>query len=153
MQFDEFFTEQDDIDPWGVPATLRTDLLNMLRAGPLLEDDDLGTAVALTRLVYRELEAFGTDSSNRLNDAEIELAQRALKATLERHGITLDLPWRDFSGFYSYWVRNEAKGSWQARRDILTGFFEPVREELDRLEDARFRAVLAQPVSPRHDTG
>lgn len=153
MQLDELFTEQDDVDPIGMPATLRTDLLAALRSGPIPDDDDLATAISLTRLVHGELTAYGTDGNHRLSDQEIELAQRALRATLGRHGITLNLPWRDFNGFRSFWIQKDARGSWQARRDILAGIFEPVFTELDRLEDAQFRRVLAEPVSPHHKTG
>lgn len=138
MRVDDLFSEQDDVDPFGMPAALRADLLTSLRSGPLPDDDDLATAVSLTRLVHGELTAFGTDGHHRLTDEEIELAQRALRATLGRQGITLNLPWRDFNGFRSYWIQKDARGSWQARRDILAELFEPVFTELDRLEEAQF---------------
>ncbi len=79
----------------------------------------------------------------------------AVRATLARHGINLDLPWRDFSGFRSYWINRGATGSggWQARRDILGKFFGPVFAELDRLEDAAFASVVAEGVSPASGTG
>lgn len=153
MDAEALFTDPDGVDPFGVPATLRTDLLTTLRSGPIPDDDDLATAIALTRLVHGELTAFGTDGNHRLSDQEIELAQRALRATLGRHSITLNLPWRDFNGFRSYWIQKDARGSWQARRDILASFFEPVFTELDRLEEAQFRGVLAEPASPHHKTG
>lgn len=51
-----------DADPWDPPALkLRTDLLDQLRAGSVVPGhDDLSSALALTRLVRAELEAFGT---------------------------------------------------------------------------------------------
>lgn len=153
MEPDDLFTDQDDVDPFGSPAKLRIDLIKALRTGPIPDDDDLVTAVTLTRLVHGELTAFGTDGNNRLDDQEIEFCQRALRATLGRHGVKLDLPWRDFNGFRSYWIQNDARGSWQARRDLLAGYFEPVWAELDRLEETQFRAVLAEPISPHHRTG
>ena len=55
--------------------------------------------------------------------------------------------------FKAYWLRNNASGSWQARRNIIAEFFDPVQDELDRREDAEFRAVLAEPVSPNTATG
>lgn len=73
--------------------------------------------------------------------------------TLGRVGITLDLPWRNFATFRSYWLRNDCSGSWQARRDLLENIFEPVQTELDRQEEAQFRAVLAEAVSPHTKTG
>ncbi|MFJ2757497.1 hypothetical protein ACIO3S_17985 [Nocardioides sp. NPDC087217] len=153
MEPDDLFTDQDEVDPFGSPATLRSDLIKALRSGPIPDDNDLATAVALTRLVHGELTAFGTDGNNRLDDEEIELCQRALRATLGRHGVMLNLPWRDFNGFRSFWIQKGARGSWQARRDLLAGYFEPVWAQLDHLEEAQFRAVLAEPVSPHHRTG
>lgn len=32
MDVDDLFTEQDDVDPFGMPATLRIDLLTTLRS-------------------------------------------------------------------------------------------------------------------------
>ncbi|MCT2100163.1 hypothetical protein M3E00_16500 [Dietzia cinnamea] len=127
--------------------------MTRIRTSPIAGEDDVSCAIALTRLVWDELEAYGTAGGERLKDAEIELAHRALKAVLERIGITLSLPWRNFSGFRSYWLKNDGYGSWQARRDLLGKFFEPVQEELDRQEEALFRAVVAEAVSPQTRTG
>lgn len=154
MKQDAFFTEADSSDPWGSPTTqLRTDLLNQLRAGPVVGIDDLEAATALVTLVWDELQAYGTSGGQRLSDDEIALAQRALTTTLSRVGIELDLPWRNFTTFRSHWLRHGCTGSWQARRDLLEEFFEPVRLELDRQEEAQFRANLADPVSPHSKTG
>ena len=132
------------------------DVIKNLIAGPLTGDDDLATAVALATLVHSELEDFGTAGQNqRLDSDQIAIAQRALKATLARHDINLNLPWRDFSGFRSYWISRGAAGSggWQARRDILSKFFGPVFAELDRLEDAAFASTVAEGVTPASGTG
>lgn len=154
MHVDDFFEEEADPGAWGTPTlTVRKDLLTRIRTSPIAGEDDLSCAIALTRLVWDELETYGTAGGERLKDAEIELAQRALKAVLERIGITLSLPWRNFSGFRSYWLKNDGYGSWQARRDLLGKFFEPVQEELDRQEEAEFRAVVAEAVSPQTRTG
>lgn len=125
-------------------------------AAPLADDDELETAISLTRLVHAELEEFGTSAEvQRLDNDQIAVAQRALSATLGRQGIELNLPWRDYNSFRSYWINQGASGGggWQARRDILAGFFDSVFVELDRLEDARFAASLADPVSPAGRTG
>lgn len=157
MQVDDFFIEaHDSDDPWGVGSPklfLRADLLNSLRSGPLPDEDDLSTAIALTRLVHGELESYGTDGTERLNNDEISVAQRSLRVTLERRGIRLSLPWRDYSTFRGYWLRNEASGSRQARRDILSTFFDPVFEQLYQLEEAAFSAGTAVAVSPHTGTG
>ncbi|KZE98969.1 hypothetical protein A2J04_15160, partial [Rhodococcus sp. EPR-279] len=58
-----------------------------------------------------------------------------------------------YTTFRTYWMRNDCAGSWQARRDLLERFFEPVQEELDRQEEAQFRAVLVEGVSPHSSMG
>lgn len=154
---DDFFEETESINTWtGEPTTttkLRRDFLNELRAGPVAGTDDLDAAIALTHLVWDELIAFGTGGGNTLDDKDLTLAQRALAETLSRVGITLTFPWRDFTTFKSHWVRNGCSGSWQARRDLLENLFAPVQAELDRQEDAQFRAVNAEAVSPHTNTG
>jgi hypothetical protein len=154
---DDFFEETETISPWTNSATttikLRTDLLNELRAGPVAGTDDLDAAIALTHLVWDDLIAFGTAGGNTLDDKELTLAQRALTAMLSRIGIKLTFPWRDFSTFKAHWVRNGCSGSWQARRDLLEDLFAPVQAELDRQEDAQFRVVNAEAVSPHTKTG
>jgi hypothetical protein len=144
-----------DGDPWDHPPTvkLRTDLLDQCRAGPVAGHDDLSCAIVLTRLVRAELEAFGTGGGERLEDTEVALAQRTLRAVLQRLAIDLALPWRDFGGFRSYWLKNNASGSYQARRDLIEQFFGPVQDALDEREDVEIRAVLAEAVSPRPGTG
>lgn len=154
MRTDDLFAETGTRDPWGTPqVALDADLVASLRAGPLEGEDDLSAAIALTRLAHDEFEAYGTSGGERLTEDQIELVQRSLRATLERHDITLNLPWRNFSSLRTYWVQNDCKGSWQARRDLLGKFFGPVRDELDRLEEVQFRAVLAEAVSPHEGTG
>jgi hypothetical protein len=154
---DDFFEEIESVSPWTNSATtttkLRRDLLNELRAGPVARVDDLDAAIALTHLVWDDLIAFGTSGGNTLDDKEIALAQRALTATLARIGIALSFPWRDFSTFKAHWVRNGCYNSWQARRDLLNELFAPVQAELDRQEDAQFRVVNAEAVSPHTKTG
>ncbi|PQM50314.1 hypothetical protein C5U48_20770 [Mycolicibacter virginiensis] len=154
---DDFFEETETISPWTSEPTIKTklrkDFLNDLRAGPVAGTDDLDAAVALTHLVWDELIAFGTSGGNTLDDKELTFAQRALTATLSRVGIALTFPWRDFNTFKAHWVRNGCSGSWQARRDLLEALFAPVQAELDRQEEAQFRAVNAEAVSPHTKTG
>ncbi|MCB0927140.1 MAG: hypothetical protein KDB70_04275 [Mycobacterium sp.] len=154
---EDFFEETETTSPWSseptVTTNLRKELLNELRAGPAAGTDDLDAAIALTHLVWDDLIAYGTGGGETLDDKQIALAQRALTATLGRLGIKLDLPWRDFTSFRSYWLRNDGYGSWQTRRDLLEKFFAPVQTELDRQEEAQFRAVNAEAVSPHTKTG
>lgn len=154
---DDFFEETETASPWTsepvMKTQLRKDFLNELRAGPVAGTDDLDVAIALTHLVWDDLIAFGTDGGNSFDDAELTLAQRALAATLSRIGITLSFPWRDFTTFKAHWLRNGCSGSWQARRDLLNELFAPIQAELDRQEEAQFRAMNAEAVSPRTKTG
>lgn len=158
VQIDDFYTEPTVTasDPWGPSVSkseFKIELLDRLRSGPLPDDDDLETAISLTRIVRGDLEKYGTSGGQEFTDGEIELAQRTLSAVLARHGIIFRLPWRNFSDFHTYWNQHEGYGSWQRRRDILNEFFGPVRTELDRLEDAAFHAVAAEAVSPHGTTG
>lgn len=63
------------------------------------------------------------------------LALQALEAVIWRLlGIPLNPPFRNFTTFRSYWIREGASGhgGWQARRDIVEGLLDPFRQELTR---------------------
>lgn len=154
---DDFFDEVADPNgPWGAPVTtktFKTALMLQLAKGPILGDDALSTAIALIRLVHREFEAYGTDSSNQLSDEESREAHRALRFVLQRQGIAFKPPWRDFTSFRSHWLSNDASGSWQARRDILDEYFRPALDALEEAEERAFRGDLATGISPRGELG
>lgn len=100
-------------------------------------------------------QAYGTNGSQEFTDEDSRVALRALRLVLERHGVEFRPPWRDFGSFRSHWIAVGALGTggWQARRDLLAQWWDPVLETLDRAEEAGFRAELAQAVSPRAKTG
>jgi hypothetical protein len=151
---DDFFAESTEPDAWGsLTAELRVDLLGLLQVGPVPGIEDLDVAIALIGLVWDELKACGTDGATRLDDEQIALAQRALKATLHRLDVNLEFPWRDFDSFKTHWIEHGCSGSWRARRLLLEGFFGPVQQRLDRLEEEQFRAVNAEAVSSHAKTG
>lgn len=127
-------------------------MVDSLRRKPLSDLDDVEAALGLVDLVREELEAYGTSGGERINDHEIGLAIRALHAVLTRLSIEFELPFRDFTRFRSYWNRNGAYGSYQARRDIIDGLFDPLTAQLFRLEEASLHE-LAEPTSPRQETG
>jgi hypothetical protein len=157
MLIEELFAPSDTTSWLGDPVDEpRMDVICNLGSGPIAGDNDLESAMSLTRLVHAELEEFATNQSvERLTNDQISVAQRSLRSVLERHGIRLALPWRDYTTFRAYWISEGASGagSWQARREMLAGLFGPVFAELDKLEDAHFSSTLVDPISPSSGTG
>ncbi|MDP3984775.1 MAG: hypothetical protein Q8Q52_07230 [Acidimicrobiia bacterium] len=153
MDIDDFFIESPP-GPFGPGSTrLNTDRLTDLRKGPVPGHADIDVAQALSQLVHQDLVLYGTSGGATLDNPGMQLALRAMRAVGERLGIDVSVPFRDFDGFYAYWIREGAKGSWQARRDLLSEIFEPMWAELDRLEDTMLAGGLAEAVSPRAATG
>ncbi|WP_228709161.1 abortive infection family protein [Amycolatopsis keratiniphila] len=147
MRATDFFLEAEagfDFEGDFIRPELNEDLIKALRAGPLEDVADVSAAIGLLDLVHDELESYGTDGSQDLNDPQIELAIRTLETVTARAGVPLEVPFRDFTRFRNYWSRNGAHGSWQARRDILDELFEPARAKLAQVEarplDARLPA-------------
>jgi hypothetical protein len=65
----------------------------------------------------------------------LRVALQALEAIIWRLlGMPLNPPFRNFTTFRSYWIREGASGhgGWQARRDIVEGLLDPFRQELTR---------------------
>ncbi|MFI6816103.1 hypothetical protein ACIBG7_27115 [Nonomuraea sp. NPDC050328] len=112
-------------------------LVDQLRQKPLDGTSDLDAAFGLATLAHDELVAFGTSGDQNLEDQDIALVLRSLRAVLRRLGTTLDLPFRDFKGFHGYWSANDMSGpgGWGARRGYLQGAFEPIFRQLGELED------------------
>ena len=132
---------------------LNHELLERVRAGVYNDRSDVEVAAALLRLAHDELEAYGTDGKQRTDERGIRLILRTSQRLLKRLGVVLDLPFSDYRRFRSYWVANDGHGSWQARRDILNEFFEPVHVQLAELEDDELGSVLAKPVTSHPGTG
>jgi len=162
MRPDEFFVKHKrqvlleefgwDESVYEVQDDLDEDLLTDLRRGPLPHQDDVAVALGLTQLVHEDLERFGTGGGERLDDRQMAEVLRTLRAVLGRLNVEFDLPFRNLSMFRSYWLKRDASGSWQKRRDLLEELFEPLHLRLIRLEESLFEA-LADPVSPRAGTG
>jgi hypothetical protein len=151
----DFFTEVPSDDIFlGPSRVIKEELLTKLRRAPLADHDDLEVAVPLARLVHEDLEKYGTGGGNDMDDDQMREALQALRATVLRLGLNdFDVPFRDFSTFYSYWIGNGAKGSYQARRDLLAPIFEPLHDQLADMEQAALTSSLAKPVSPHARTG
>jgi hypothetical protein len=124
----------------------RRDLAKLCRAGPLEGIPDIAVAVLLARIVHDELENYGTSGGEVLSDEDMRMALQALRALAERLGVAgFDPPFRDFTNFRSWWIRNGAKGSWQARRDVLEQLFDPLHDSLADLESEALSATLITP--------
>jgi len=79
----------------------------------------------LARLIHDELEKYGTDGGVELVEGEMRQALLALRAVVDRLGVqNFDPPFRDYSTFRGWWIRQGARGSWQARRDLLVAIFD-----------------------------
>jgi hypothetical protein len=84
------------------------------------------------------MERYGTNGQIELTEQGMREALLALRAVVDRIGVAgFDVPFRDFGTFRSWWLRSNAYGSWQARRDLLNGIFDSLHDELARLESAR----------------
>lgn len=145
MRAADFFLEMEpgfDFEGEFIPPVLNEDLVKALRAGPLDGIADVSAAIGLLDLVHDQLDRWGTNGSQELSDPQIELAIRTLETVTTRVGVALQVPFRDFTRFRNYWVRNGAHGSWQARRDILDELFEPVRSGLVQIESRPLDARL-----------
>ncbi|MGX1792257.1 hypothetical protein ACWIDW_04860 [Microbacterium sp. NPDC055312] len=155
MRADDFYNRSSDTDPWGSAATpqLNEPLLQQAASGPLGETSDVELAAALAHFVHSEFELYGTSGSSLSRD-DSALMATTLTRVLQRLGISdFSLPFRDFEGFRSYWLRNDGYGSWQARRDILNGLFDPLHEQLERREAATLEWTLASGISPHPVVG
>lgn len=156
MRFDDFFGEVlDSASPWGPSRTaaIRIDLVRQLADSPLPGDDPLSTAIALTQFVRGQYQSFGTDGKQLINDVESREVLRSLRAVLRRQGVEFDPQWSDFPSFRTYWNAHEGRGSWQARRDMLSKLFDPVLEALEMTQDRASENEVARPVSPRSELG
>ena len=128
---EEFFLDSGPIGQ----RILNRDFLERIRLGEDIDRSDVDVAVALVRLAHDELEAYGTDGTQRTSDDEIRRVLQTCRRVLKRIGISFDLPFSDFRRFRSHWLANGGYGSWQARRDILNALFEPVHRQLAHRED------------------
>ena len=127
---------------------LRTDLLAELRKGPSVLANDLDVSLDLLNLASMELEKYGTDGTNTLDDTQIELVIKTFRSVLRRLDIELALPFRNFTTFRNYWLNEKMSGTggWNARRQAVEILFRTTRNALDALEEDRLTKPLTNPV-------
>jgi hypothetical protein len=143
MRVSDFFREEEDpgwdlkgVDPWKrMRMVLDTDAIDRLRSGPLESAADAEATYSLAQLAHEELVAYGTDGSQRLDDAEIAAVLRSLRVVLKRNRVDFNPPFRDFRGFQRYWSTNgmSGPGGWGARRGYLNDLFSPIFSAIEEL--------------------
>ena len=108
------------------------DLLRRIHSGSPAHLDEISVAIKLLRTVQDEFERFGTDGTQAFTNDDSREALLSLQMCCRRLGFSnLFWPFRDFSSFRSWWISNGARGSWQARRDLLEGVFGEIAVALD----------------------
>lgn len=163
MRLADFFVETEIIAseedfsfglPVGPTRQVNDELFDELRRRPLVDKSDLEVAVALARLVHDELQAYGTGGGTELNDEQMRAASQTLHAVVRRLGMEgFKVPFRDFTSFHDWWVKNGAYGSWQARRELLSGIFDSLHDPLADMELEALESSLVDPISPHSRTG
>lgn len=155
MRPDDFFIDDDVPGAFGVPSRyLDVELLARLRRGPIPNREDIEVGVPLARLVHDDLERYGTSGDPEMTEQGIREALLALRAVVDRLGIAdFEVPFRDFGTFRSWWLKNDAYGSWQSRRDLLSGIFDSLHDRLADMEQQALTSSLVDPISPHARTG
>lgn len=153
MRPDDFF--ESTPGPWGGPEfQVNRTLLETLRSSPVDGLQDVDAAAALALMVHQELESYGTGGSPSLEDVDMRLALRTLHRVLERLDVDSSaISFRDLTTFKSYWKQKGATNNYQARRDLLGSIFEPIHDELARIEERALDATLADPITEHAGTG
>ncbi|HEX5174241.1 MAG TPA: hypothetical protein VFV91_08875 [Gaiellaceae bacterium] len=155
MRPDDFFVEDAVPGEFGSASRyLNVELLGAIRRGSVADHEDIELAVPLARLVHDDLERYGTSGGTEMTEEGIREALLALRAVVDRVGVSdFEVPFRDFGTFRSWWLKNNAYGSWQARRDLLSGIFDPLHDQLADLEQHALTSSLVESVSPHARTG
>ncbi len=155
MRPDEFFYDSEGLNEDGmIEPVFDLDLVDRLRTSSVSEGADVELAVSLALLIDDELQAYGTDSSQRMSNEDMRRALRSLRGVLMRLGVDdAGIQFRDFNTFRTFWEAEGAWGSWQARRVLVNKIFGPIHDELGRLEQQAITSALVEPISPHARTG
>jgi hypothetical protein len=153
-QADLFFVEVADAFVGSSTESFRRGLVQQAAKGQLPDTDDLEVADVLVRLAHTELSSFGCGGTPRLDDDDMQLVLQACIAVCGRLGVDFPrLPFRNLSGFKTYWRSEGMSYSYEARRSYLERVFRPLQDELFRLSALSPNDRLLDPVSPRGGTG
>lgn len=141
-------------DMAGLPTRrANVELMERIGAGTHGAAGDAEATLALAEQVVSDLTAFGTAGGGELHPSEMRVAIRALKLACRRLGVTLTIPFQDYDTFKNYWVKNGARGSWQARRALIGSLFEEPLEQLGRLASGTSPEVHEVALSALEDSG
>lgn len=145
-------------DPWGGAGTISrervdADTFDNVRQGKLPGISDEDAAEDLLAFVFDDLTAFCTGGGEVMSNDEMRRAISGLNAVMTRIGIQLEIPFRDFSSFRAYWLRNDEYNSWQARREIVDRIFRDPLASVMAARDRSLSATLIDPISPHAVTG
>ena len=90
--------------------------VDSLTKDSIIGDNDLDSAMGLTRAIRGEYESYGTNQAQvTVTDEQSHDAWRSLRLVLLRHGVLFRPPWSDFTSFKEDWQDHDGYGSWQAR--------------------------------------
>jgi len=131
------------------PNHLNTDLINDLAQKPHHKYSELEVAKTLLELLRDEFVAFGTNGKNHLGNDEVKMVLRTAKIVLDRNSFPqIDLPFRDFDGFYDYWRKEDmvGGGSWATRRGYIHDQFNPIITKIEDRIDAQYFTEISSPV-------
>ncbi|WP_157641334.1 abortive infection family protein [Longispora albida] len=146
MRADDLFEPNDFAGAWGQQQEqLKVDLLERLRRAPDPAHSDLEVSEALVVLLHREFMAYGTDGGQRLDDHNMRLAVRATLAVCARIGVSVKLPWHDFTSFRSYWIAHDGHGSWAARRQMVGEAFDSALARILFLQERADTGTVVTP--------
>jgi hypothetical protein len=153
----DFWVPSETFTAWGprMVEVVDTARLTALISGPDSDHSDLDVALALMDLVRDDFQLSGTSGGERITDANMRIAVRALERSSARAGHEFRLPFRDHAAWRSYWIRKRAAGpgGWQARRDLLSDLFDASYSTLMAAQDRALESTLPEAVSPQERLG
>jgi hypothetical protein len=150
----DFFIPTEAEDPLGTPVErVDRERLASLIATPDSAASDLDVAIALMDFVRDDLTSSAIDGRWRLNEQDMRLAARALQRVTARVGQEFKLPFQDHDGWRTWWKREGAGGSRDARRELLGQLFDEPYAALLAAQDRALDAALVTAISPRGQLG
>lgn len=142
----------------GVSLELRRDLVRDALKKPAEDNDDLELLLALTQLLRRELQLRATGNWYRVGGADTadqRLLFRAVQRISLRNKIYVhQFEYRDYEEFNDFVVEEYGPNPDEAKvRRYLGSIFNPIEDQVHRIQDVIWDTELILPISPRGATG